>query len=255
MAAFVTPFISSAIAFAVPSIGASFHIGFVQVALIPMVFLVPLASFMIFFGQISDDIGRVRIFRYGLLLFGISSVVAVFSPVYIFLITMVTLAGTGSAILSTNSTAIVSYVYDQQGREFALGINAMSVYLGLTMAPFLGGILISLIGWKSVFLLSGPVGLGALLLSFVSMRAIEIPRKSSSGLAGIAFLSGTILSLVTYAVVAEINEKWSLGTLRGFYKCMDGIREMFQERYPLQLHDFRDVMKKVFRPRWHDDVR
>ncbi len=32
--------------------------------------------------------------------------------------------------------------------------------------------------------------------------------------------------------VAEINERWSQKTLRGFYKCMDGIREMFQKRYP-----------------------
>ena len=32
---------------------------------------------------------------------------------------------------------------------------------------------------------------------------------------------------------AEIDEKWSLRSLRGFYKCMDEIREMFQERYPL----------------------
>jgi len=33
--------------------------------------------------------------------------------------------------------------------------------------------------------------------------------------------------------VAEINEQWSLRSLRGFYKCQDEIREMFQKRYPL----------------------
>ena len=37
---------------------------------------------------------------------------------------------------------------------------------------------------------------------------------------------------IIYLRVAEINEKWSLRNIRGFYKCMDEIREMFQERYP-----------------------
>ena len=38
---------------------------------------------------------------------------------------------------------------------------------------------------------------------------------------------------IIYLRVAEINEKWSQRSLRGFYKCMDEIRGMFQERYPL----------------------
>ena len=36
---------------------------------------------------------------------------------------------------------------------------------------------------------------------------------------------------IIYFRVAEINEKWSLRSLRGFYKCQDEMREMFQERY------------------------
>ena len=35
-----------------------------------------------------------------------------------------------------------------------------------------------------------------------------------------------------YLRSAEINEKWSLRSLKGFYTCQDEIREMFQERYP-----------------------
>lgn len=38
---------------------------------------------------------------------------------------------------------------------------------------------------------------------------------------------------IIYLRVAEINEAWSQRSLGGFYKCMDEIREMFQERYPL----------------------
>ena len=38
---------------------------------------------------------------------------------------------------------------------------------------------------------------------------------------------------IIYLRSAEINEQWSLRSLRGFYTCQDEIREMFQKRYPL----------------------
>jgi transposase-like protein len=38
---------------------------------------------------------------------------------------------------------------------------------------------------------------------------------------------------IIYLRVVEINEKWSSRSLRGYYKCQDEIREMFQGRYPL----------------------
>ena len=38
---------------------------------------------------------------------------------------------------------------------------------------------------------------------------------------------------IIYLSVAEINDKWSLRPLKGFYKRMDKIKEMFQKRYPL----------------------
>ena len=37
---------------------------------------------------------------------------------------------------------------------------------------------------------------------------------------------------IIYLRVAEINKRWSQRILRGFYKCQDEIREMFQKRYP-----------------------
>ena len=38
---------------------------------------------------------------------------------------------------------------------------------------------------------------------------------------------------IIYLRVAEINEKWTQKSWRGFHKCMIGIRPMLQERYPL----------------------
>jgi len=178
-----------------------------------MMFLIPLASFMIFFGKISDDVGRVRIFRIGLVVFSLATIAASFSMSYLFLVIMVFIAGVGSAVLSTNSTAIVSYVYSRGGRGFTLGINAMSVYLGLSFAPFLGGILIEFFGWRSIFLFAGPVGIVALALSGISMRNIELRgKKNRSAISGSALLAGALLSLTTFIALGDV-----IGFLKAVY--------------------------------------
>ncbi len=211
-AAFATPFLSSAIAFSVPRIGNTFHLDFVEAALIPMILLIPLASFMILFGRISDDVGRARIFKVGLAIFGLSSIGAYLSFSYTYLIITVFLAGIGSAILSTNSTAIVSYVYSNKNRGFALGINAMAVYLGLTFAPFLGGLLIEFAGWRSIFLFSGPIALGDLVFSLISLKGVELKGKTDkSGIMAALLLAGAIFSMT--AMVA-------LGDLYGFITAL-----------------------------------
>jgi MFS family permease len=204
-AAFATPFLSSAIAFSVPRIGSTFHLDFVQAALIPMILLIPLASLMIFFGRISDDVGRARIFKIGLAIFGLASIGGFFSFSYTFLIAMVFLAGIGSSILSTNSTAIVSYVYSKKNRGFALGINAMTVYLGLTFAPFLGGLLIEFAGWRSIFLFSGPIALADLAFSFVSMKGFEMRGKTEkSGVFAALLLAGAIFSMTALVALGDL---------------------------------------------------
>ncbi len=205
IAAFITPFLSSAIAFAVPRIGVAFHLDFYQAAMLPMIFLIPLASFMIFFGKISDDIGRVTVFRIGLVVFSAASLAAAFSASYDSLAASIFLAGLGTAILSTNSTAIVSFVYASGRRGFALGINAMSVYLGLTFAPFLGGLLIEFLGWRSIFLFTAPLALIGLFVSVFSMRNLETEMlKKRASLKGPALFAAFVLSLTAYAAFGNI---------------------------------------------------
>jgi MFS family permease len=205
IAAFLSPFLSSAIAFAVPKIGESFRLSFYQGSVLPVIFLIPLASFMILFGRLSDDLGRVKIFRLGLLIFAVSALLAPAIHSYLYLVVMIFFAGLGAAVLSTNSTAIVSYVYASGGRGFALGINAMSVYLGLTFAPFLGGLLIEFNDWQSIFFFSGPLAICALLISAASMRGIEIrgpPGRTNIRQA--SMFSLFIIMLTTYAAFGDI---------------------------------------------------
>jgi MFS family permease len=70
--------------------------------------------------------------------------------------------GTGVAILTS--------VFSAGERGKALGINVTSVYLGLSLGPFIGGFLTEHGGWRSIFLAVVPLGLLVLGIVFWKLK-------------------------------------------------------------------------------------
>lgn len=99
LAAFLTPFTSSVITFAVPRIGEIFKASFFQVVWVPLAYLIPLPSFMILFGRLSDIYGRIKMFRLGFVIFLIATILIIFSVNIYMLIAFVFLAGVGGALI------------------------------------------------------------------------------------------------------------------------------------------------------------
>ncbi|MDT7969747.1 MAG: MFS transporter, partial [Vulcanisaeta sp.] len=141
LAAFQTPYNSTVLSFITPVLGRYFHVPLYILVYVPIVYLIPLPTLMIALGRLSDIYGRARVFKVGFALFVIGSIIGALAPNVYILILSSLLMGIASSILSPGSAAIVSQVFPEGERGFALGINAMSVYLGLTSAPFLGGII------------------------------------------------------------------------------------------------------------------
>ncbi len=211
LAAFLTPFTSSVITFAVPRIGEIFKASFFLVVWVPLAYLIPLPSFMILLGRISDIYGRVRMFRLGFVIYLIATILIIFSPNIYMLIMFVFIAGFGGALIGINSIAIVSHTYPTNRRGSALGINAMSVYLGLTFSPFLGGLLIQFFDWQSVFYITIPITIIALAISFYTMKNIEIiEKKEDLDIPGAVLFSGSLLSIVLYLSFSEIYGWFSM---------------------------------------------
>src|SRR6202162_628037 len=75
--------------------------------------------------------------------------------------------GLGAAILVPNSLALLSHAYtDEKARGRAVGVWAAGASLALTAGPLVGGGLIALIGWRSIFFVNLPIGLAGLWLTW-----------------------------------------------------------------------------------------
>jgi EmrB/QacA subfamily drug resistance transporter len=94
-----------------------------------------------------------------MIIFTISSVLAAVSNSGIMLILLRIPQGIGGAMIFGTGVAILTSVYPIEERGKALGVNVAAVYLGLSLGPFLGGLLTEYFGWRSIFLAIVPFGL------------------------------------------------------------------------------------------------
>jgi EmrB/QacA subfamily drug resistance transporter len=159
MASFLTPFMGSSINIALPSIGREFAMDAVLLSWVATSYLLAAAMFLVPFGRVADIHGRKRIFTYGMLVYTASSFLSAVATSGIMLISFRVLNGIGSAMVFGTGVAILTSVFPPRERGKALGINVASVYLGLSLGPFLGGFLTQHLGWRSIFLINVPLGL------------------------------------------------------------------------------------------------
>jgi len=154
IAAFVTPFMGASINIALPSIGQEFAADAITLSWIATSFILCAAVFLIPMGRIADIGGRTKIFIWGGVIFGAASIACALAWSAEILITARVLQGVGGAMLFGTSAAIISSVYPPGERGHAMGINIGIVYLGLSLGPFLGGLMTQYMGWRSIFWLN-----------------------------------------------------------------------------------------------------
>jgi MFS family permease len=169
-AAFLTPFLSSAVNLALPSIGSDLHASAIELGWVVSIFILSSAMFLLPFGRIGDIIGRKKVFFIGILLFTISSFLIIFSHSITSLLILRVFQGISSSMIFGTSMAIITSVFPVGERGRAIGINITATYLGLSSGPFIGGFLTQYFGWRSMFIFPVPFGIISLILISRKMK-------------------------------------------------------------------------------------
>jgi len=170
LAGFLTPFDGSAVNIALPVIGAEFHMDAVALSWVATAYLLSSALFLVPFGKIADIRGRKKIFLYGISIFAIASLVMTMVRSSDMLLFVRIVQGIGSSMIFGTAVAILTSTFSIGERGKALGIYITSVYLGLSLGPFLGGVLTETLGWRSIFYINVPIGIATALLVFWKLK-------------------------------------------------------------------------------------
>jgi EmrB/QacA subfamily drug resistance transporter len=165
LAALLTAFTGSAINIALPDIGYDFSMNAILLSWVPTSFLLAAAMFLVPIGRFADIHGRKKVFTVGTAVFTLASLLAGLAPSAAVLLVARVLQGMGGAMISGTGVAILTSVFPAEERGRVLGINVAAVYLGLSLGPSIGGVLTQHLGWRSVFLVTIP--LGVVVIAFV----------------------------------------------------------------------------------------
>ena len=186
---------------ALNSIGASLGGGVSELQWVVSSYTIAFAAFILTAGALGDRLGAKRIFMAGFAVFTAASVACAFAPNAAILIAARAVQGLGAAILVPNSLALLSHAYpDEKQRGRAVGIWAAGASLALISGPLIGGGLIALIGWRSIFLVNLPIGLAGLWLSWRyatettrhQQREVDLPGQAAA-IAALGCLAGAII--------------------------------------------------------------
>jgi EmrB/QacA subfamily drug resistance transporter len=128
-------------------------------------YMLTLASLILLGGSAGDRFGRRRVFIVGLLGFTAASLACALAPSALWLIVARFVQGAAAALLTPTSLAIIGAAYSGEARGPAIGTWAAAGALTTALGPPLGGWLVDTVGWRWIFLINLPLGIGAVVLA------------------------------------------------------------------------------------------
>ncbi|MGQ9707876.1 MAG: MFS transporter [bacterium] len=197
ISSFVTPFMSSSINVALPAIGRELMLDAVSLGWVASASLLSSAMLLLPLGRLADIYGRRPFFAAGLLIYFLASLWAALAQTGPSLLGARVAQGVAGAMLFSTGVAILTSVYPAEKTGWALGINIAATYLGLSLGPFLGGILTRYLGWRAVFGINLPFSISALILAaFMPKSEPAAVNGERFDLIGSLVYSGGVLCLM-----------------------------------------------------------
>ncbi|PSN91829.1 MFS transporter [Candidatus Marsarchaeota G2 archaeon OSP_D] len=182
---------------ALPTIAGSLHADLAITIWTLLAYLLVAAVLATQMGRVGDIYGRSRIYIAGFILFTVASMMCGASPNIYFLIGSRLIQGLGGAMLIGNASAIVSDVFPREVRGRAFGYTTLGWNSGATLGIVLGGVLTTYLGWRYIFYINGPIGLGAVILGLKSIRDTNRVNTKLDVPGGL--ILGVILAVEAYA--------------------------------------------------------
>ncbi|MHC1701055.1 MAG: DHA2 family efflux MFS transporter permease subunit [Humidesulfovibrio sp.] len=181
---------------ALPTVAQDFAASLPEVQWTVAAYFLVISCLLPLFGRMGDMYGRRRMYSLGFLAFTASSMLCGAAPNLLALIGARVLQGVGAAMLMANGPAIIMAAFPGATRGRALGIIGMTVALGSLAGPGLGGLLIQGFGWRSVFYVNLPIGLGGLWLARRFLSPLERLHDETLDLPGAGLFAVAMTGLL-----------------------------------------------------------
>ncbi len=172
-------------------------------------YLLTMVALLLVGGSLGDQFGRRRMFVFGLIAFGVTSMLCAIAPSVEFLVGARALQGIAGALLVPGSLAIVAATFEGAARGKAVGTWTAWTGIATVLGPAGGGVLVETLSWRAIFWVNIP------LIAFTVALALRSVRESRDpdAFRGIDWL-GIVLSAAglggpVFALIEQPNYGWA----------------------------------------------
>jgi EmrB/QacA subfamily drug resistance transporter len=181
---------------AIPAMSAGLNTTLDQILWVLNAYILVYAVLLIPAGRLGDLYGQRNLFAIGLFVFTVASALCGFSQNVTELILARILQGVGGALLTPQTLAIIASLFPPERRGAAFGIWGGVAGLATITGPTAGGALITYIDWRWIFFVNVPIGIGALIATFLIIPDLRPGRSHGWDIVGVILATSGLFAIV-----------------------------------------------------------
>jgi MFS transporter, DHA2 family, methylenomycin A resistance protein len=192
---------------ALPSLQRELHLSPAGLEWVVSAYALTLAALIPTGGALGDHFGRKRVFMSGVALFMLASVGCALSVSGGMLIGFRVIQGIGGAVMSSLTLSLITEAYPPEARTGPIGLWAAVSGLAVAGGSVIGGLLLSVFPWSSIFWVNVPIAVVTLVISWFAVVESREPVPRPFDTAGVA-LSASGLLFLTFGFVYSSDATW-----------------------------------------------
>jgi EmrB/QacA subfamily drug resistance transporter len=208
MSLFIVGLDNTAVNVALPDLRADLDATTSQLQWTVSAYTLVLASLLMLSGSTADRIGRARVFKAGLTIFSVGSLLCSIAPNVHLLIVARMIQAIGGSMLNPVAMSIIRNTFeDPRERAQAIGLWAGVIGVSMALGPLVGGGLTEGNGWRAIFWINVPVGIAAFILTTRFIPESKAPRARRIDPVG-QVLVIALLGSAVYAIIEAPAAGW-----------------------------------------------
>jgi len=193
---------------ALPTIQLYFRTSLHEVEWVAMGYMLAITVLLPFFGKLGDMYGRTRLYTFGFIFFSITSFFCGSAANINMLNIFRVLQAIGAGLLQANSVAIITDAFPKEELGRAIGIQGAVQAIAMALGAFVGGAIVSAIGWRYVFYVNVPIGIIGTVVALV-----VLPKSLGSKKSKIDYIGAFLLATTLFTFIFALNKGNSYGWL------------------------------------------
>ena len=202
---------------ATPAMMSELHAPIDEVLWVINGYLLTFAALLITTGRLADYVGPKALFLAGLIVFTLASAACGVSQNVDQLILARIIQGVGGALLTPQTMTLIAATFPPERRGSAFGIFGAVVGLATVGGPTIGGLLVTVAGWRWIFFLNVPVGIVAVIATLLFVVDVRPGRRQPLDPIGVVLGTGALFLIVFGLIQGQAND-WD----RQIWACIGG---------------------------------